>query len=106
MHLSRTRVCRWPVGYAGNGTAAPLGSAVNEPVEVKVSGDTHTTWRVFCRNGADSCPVLPRLDRAKAIETARQHVSDTGHRSDVVRVRFETVLHVEAPLTGPGLLAD
>jgi len=65
---------------------------------------THTSWRVYCRSpdhirqscphGSDTFP-LKRANRADAKAAAQEHTRNTGHPTDVVRVRFDTVISVQ-----------
>ena len=47
----------------------------------------HTSYRVFCRNGEQSCEPIPRPDKNRAAQAAHEH----GHMCEVVRVQFSVV---------------
>lgn len=48
----------------------------------------HTTYRVFCRNGEQSCEPIHRLDRKRALAAAEEHGKEHGHLTEVVKVQF------------------
>lgn len=51
----------------------------------------HTTYRVLCRNGEQSCEPIPRLDKKRAEQTAKDHAEEYGHMCEVVKVQFTSV---------------
>ena len=65
--------------------------------ERKPPPGNHTAWNVYCRTPGPHCQEypVPRLDRRRAIETAREHTARTGHKSEVVRIRYEPQLWIE-----------
>lgn len=70
-------------------------------VRRKIAG--HTSWMVYCRRPSDfaegvqfePCDPFPRVNRQRAVADAHAHTVDTGHRCEVVKVRYESVLWTE-----------
>lgn len=66
---------------------------------------SHTTYRVYCRNGEASCDTMPRLNRKHARRTAEEHAEATGHLCEVVKVHFTPLETVYPPASAIGMPA-
>jgi hypothetical protein len=62
----------------------------------------HTTYRVYCRHGDESCEPMPRLTRKHAQDTAEEHAAQTGHLCVVVKVQFTELEQVYPPAAAIG----